>query len=274
MNPYIGINVACGRTVIEDCKIGSYLSAITIDQCLDTVRILNCSIGQYFETCLGISPYSNIDLWNMANGNCISVGRCDGLYVDNLACGGRNIALLFHDGAGSGLTCGYGKLSNIDIDTVNYGVSCFAANNSAGGYKFSNMDIGLYNTPASPSGVSFISLGTGGSQAPLITWMGGSVRGASTTGYKGMQIGAGVADISHVFNYNPVGVFGTPALPATGGGINNPFPVRCRVFMNGIGGIGLTGNVGIANPQFVTLGPGERIIVTYAGSPTWTWFGE
>jgi hypothetical protein len=66
--------------------------------------------------------------------------------------------------------CGYGTGSDIDLDTVNYGIVVTASNSP--GYKFTNVDIGSGN-----GGQAAVQLGTGGSMLPKIEINGGSQRG-------------------------------------------------------------------------------------------------
>lgn len=76
-----------------------------------------------------------------------------------------------------------------------------------------------------------------------------------------------------------------PAVPSSGSDAQNTFPFPVRVYVTGVGsGItayGITDAGGtlksftdtVAVGMFFVLGPGEKIRLTYTGSPTWSWFG-
>ena len=70
----------------------------------------------------------------------------------------------------------------------------------------------------------------------------------------------------------------TPAMPASGTALVNPFGVGCTVYLTGgtvsavaIGGAatGLT-----ATPASVRVPAGQSITLTYTAVPSWTWFGD
>jgi hypothetical protein len=72
--------------------------------------------------------------------------------------------------------CGYGAGSDIDLDTVQYGIVITASNTP--GYKFTNVDIG-----AAPGiGKAAVQVRGGGSMPPKIAINGGSQRGTWANG--------------------------------------------------------------------------------------------
>ena len=66
--------------------------------------------------------------------------------------------------------CGYGTGSNIDLDTMQFGIIVDASNTP--GYKFTNVDIG-----SGYGGQTAVQVGPSGSMPPKIEINGGSQRG-------------------------------------------------------------------------------------------------
>ena len=71
--------------------------------------------------------------------------------------------------------CGFGTLSDINFDTVQYGIIVSASNSA--GYEFANVIIGSGN-----GGQAALQLKGGGSLSPDVLIDGGSVRGLWASG--------------------------------------------------------------------------------------------
>ena len=97
----------------------------------------------------------------------------------------------------------------------------------------------------------------------------------------GENITAGVLNSSPTFvlkdnpGYNPVGVLGPPAVPATTVAYTNAYGVDAQVFIAGgtvtvikIGSF----TTGLTSGMFV-VPAGQTITITYSSVPTWTWYG-
>ena len=67
---------------------------------------------------------SPIDAWVTANGTAISVGRVDSLEISDILVFTRFIGMLLTDSPDQSQNprCSYGTGSNIDLDTVKYGI--------------------------------------------------------------------------------------------------------------------------------------------------------
>ena len=84
--------------------------------------------------------------------------------------------------------------------------------------------------------------------------------GTTTTGYVNME---------GLLSY-------TPAVPASGNTLTNPFPFRVLVSITGGTGVAAvaidTHNIAVVPPCLVPLGIGEQISIAYTTAPTWLWF--
>src|SRR5208282_3580290 len=142
-----------------------------IDHGYDHVTLRNLLNQVFWDVGGGPIP-SPIDTWVMANGIALVVGRVDSLEVNDFFLFMRytGILLTHSNDTSQNPTCGYGTGSDIDLDTVQYGIVVTASNNP--GYKFTNVDIG-----SGLGGETAVQVGTGGSLPPKIEINGGSQRG-------------------------------------------------------------------------------------------------
>jgi len=106
------------------------------------------------------------------------VGRMDSLEINDFFVFSRYAGMLLQDSSDKSQnpTCGYGAASDIDLDTVQYGIIVSAANSP--GYKFTNADLG----PAPGLGQAAVSLPGGGSLPPSVVINAGSTRGVWAQG--------------------------------------------------------------------------------------------
>ena len=178
---------------------------------------------------------------------------------------------------------GYGRLSNIDLDFVSYGIFAFSSNTSGGGYKITNMDIGGNGSGVGTPAQTTVYLAAGGINPASILWIGGSVRGNWASGSPRPTIADGQAIVYDVIGINNVGPVPTPVTPLSGVGLKNPYsiPVRIGIAASGFPvssveistdgtsyyGTGLSGS-----NLFYMLEPNEWIKLTYAGTVNWAWF--
>ena len=78
--------------------------------------------------------------------------------------------------------------------------------------------------------------------------------------------------------YNPAGVLGPPAVPASGTAFANPYGVDATVYLTGgtftaahqIGGA----SIGNSTATVLRVGAGQTVTLTYSAAPTWVWVGE
>src|SRR5437762_2587658 len=83
-------------------------------------------------------------------------------------------------------------------------------------------------------------------------------------------------EIRHNLGYNPVGVLGPPAIPASGATFNNPYGVDCTVFVAGgtVTAIAIGGaNTGLTSGAF-RVPASQSVTLMYSSAPSWTWFGD
>jgi hypothetical protein len=95
---------------------------------------------------------------------------------------------------------GYGSVTNVDIDTCNYGIR--ARSTDFPGFKFTNIDIGCgWSTPAAWG----VAQEPYGSAPPRVLINGGSIRGQWAGGLFQPFTGGGKLVVVNVFGYNPPG---------------------------------------------------------------------
>src|SRR6266581_2992567 len=97
-----------------------------------------------------------------------------------------------------------------------------------------------------------------------------ALNGASGSGFK----------IKNNTGYNPVGVLGPPAVPATGVAYTNAYGVDCTVYISLAGATISAISIGGSSTGETTAGAyrvaaGQTITIAYTvATPTWTWFGD
>jgi hypothetical protein len=176
-NAYNFLDIESGRFTVQDMFIGAFHNDINIDHAYDHVTLRNLNISVFWDV-VGIQVYPEpIDTWVLNNGTALVAGRMDSLELHEFFVFHRFTGMLFTDSSDTSQnpTCGYGTGSNIDLDTVQYGIVVTASNSP--GYKFTNADIG-----SGYGGQAAVQLRTGGSMLPKIEINGGSQRGIWTLG--------------------------------------------------------------------------------------------
>ena len=136
-------------------------------------------LNQVFWDVLENGQYPRpIDTWVLNNGTALVVDRSDSIEIHDFFVFSRFTGILLTDSTDTseGTTCGYGIGSDIDLDTVQYGIVITASNTP--GYKFTNVDIG-----AAPGlGQAAVQVRTGGPMLSKIEINGGSQRGTWALG--------------------------------------------------------------------------------------------
>ena len=170
-NAYDFLDIEVGRVLVQDLTVGAFHIGVNIDHAEDRVTLDDISHTVGWDG-LGSAGYpSPIDTWVGNNGIALVVGRADGLEVHNLALFTRFIGILLTDSPDQSQNprCGYGTGSDLDLDTVQYGIVVNASQSP--GYKFTITNIGSGN-----GGVAAVQVGTG-SLPPKIAIIGGEQRG-------------------------------------------------------------------------------------------------
>jgi Pectate lyase superfamily protein len=172
INAYDFLDIEVGRTLVHDMTIGAFHNSINIDHAYDHVTLRHLDIDVVWDI-VGPQVYPEpIDTWVMNNGTALVVNRMDSLEVSNFVVYSHFTGMRLTDSPDTSQNprCGYGTGSDIDLDTVQYGIVVTASNTP--GYKFTNVDIG-----SGYGGETAVQVGTGGSLPPKIEINGGSQRG-------------------------------------------------------------------------------------------------
>jgi hypothetical protein len=171
-NAYDFLDIESGRVMVFDLFIGAYHNDIHIDHAYGHVMLHNFNVSVTWDVWENVPVPSPIDAWVVANSTAISVGRVDSLEMSDIMVFTRFTGILLADSPDTTQSprCGYGTGSNIDLDTMQYGIVVNASNTP--GYKFTNVDIG-----SGYGGQTAVQVGSGGSMPPKIEINGGSQRG-------------------------------------------------------------------------------------------------
>jgi hypothetical protein len=177
-NAYNFLDIEIGRTMAQDLFIGALNTGVHIDHMYDRVTLRNLFNQVFWDVLEGAQYPRPIDTWVLNHGIGLVVDRADALEVHNFFVFSRFIGMMLTDSsdASQNPLCGYGAGSDIDLDTVQYGIVVTASNSP--GYLFTNVDIG-----AAPGlGQAAVQIRPGGSRTPLIVVNGGSQRGTWASG--------------------------------------------------------------------------------------------
>jgi len=171
-NAYNFLDIESGRVIAEDLFVGAFHNDINIDHAHGHVTLQNLNISVLWDIVENVPVPSPIDAWVSAYGTAFVAGHVDSLEVSNVLVFIRNTGMLLTDSpdTAQAVRCGYGTGSDIDLDTMQYGIVVTASNTP--GYKFTNVDIG-----SGYGGQTAVQVGTGGSMPPKIEINGGSQRG-------------------------------------------------------------------------------------------------
>jgi hypothetical protein len=176
-NAYNFLDIETGRTKAEDLFIGAFHTDINIDHAFDHVTLHNLNISVIWDIVENVPVPSPIDNWVTSNGTALVVGHVDSLELSDIMVFTRLTGILLTDSPdlSQNPRCGYGTGSDIDLDTMQYGIVITASNSP--GYKFTNVDIG-----SGFGGQAAVQVRPGGSLPPKIEINGGSQRGFWASG--------------------------------------------------------------------------------------------
>lgn len=196
-NAYNFLDIELGRVIARDLYIGAFNIGVNIDHTADFVTLYNLHNGVFWDEAEGVSYPTAIDSWVLNNGTALVVNRMDSLDVHDFFAFSRFAGMFLTDStdASQNPTCGYGKGSEIDLETVQYGVIVKASNSP--GYEFTNLVVA-----AAPGlGQAAVQLRAGGSIPPDVLVNGGSVRGSWALGPFPMPA-AGNLTTANVIGFN------------------------------------------------------------------------
>jgi hypothetical protein len=196
-NAYNFMDIEVGRFTAEHLFIGAYNYGIYIDHTEDFVTLQHLLQTVFWDVFEGAPYPTNIDNWVLQHGYALVMNRMDSLHVNHFLVFSRYAGFWFKDSPDTSLNfrAGYGSGSDIDLDTVQYGIIASATNQP--GFKFSNIDIG--SAPTLGKAAAFLS--AGGTNPPTILINGGSERGVWADGpFPTPQSGKLI--VSNVIGYN------------------------------------------------------------------------
>ena len=178
-NAYNFLDVELGRFMAQDLMIGAFNIGVNIDHTQDFVTLRNLHNGVFWDEVENSSYPTAIDNWVLNHGTALVVGRMDGLELHDFFVFSRFAGMLLTDSPDTSLNprCGNGRGSDIDLETVQYGIIAISAFPGIG-YKFTNVQVGA----AAGLGQAAVQLRTGGTNPPDILINGGSQRGSWALG--------------------------------------------------------------------------------------------
>ena len=170
-NAYDFLDIEVGRVMAQNLFIGAFHTGINIDHAQDHVTLRNILNQVFWDIVEGAPVPTQIDNWVTANGTGLVAGRVDSLEIHDFFVFVRFTGILLTDSSDQSQNprCGYGTGSDIDLDTVRYGIVVNASQSP--GYKFTNTNIGAYL-----GGLAAVQVGSG-SLPPKIAIIGGENRG-------------------------------------------------------------------------------------------------
>jgi Pectate lyase superfamily protein len=176
-NAYNFLDIESGRVLAQDLFIGAFNIGVNIDHAHDHVTLRNLEHSVFWDELPNVNYPSPIDTWVLNHGIALVVNRADSLEVHDFNVFTRLAGMLLTDSPDTTQNprSGYGTGSDINFDTVQYGIIATASN--APGYEFTNVIIGSGN-----GGQAAVQLRAGGSLPPDVLIDGGSVRGSWTLG--------------------------------------------------------------------------------------------
>jgi hypothetical protein len=177
-NAYNFLDIELGRVMAQELFIGAFNIGVNIDHTEDFVTLHNLHNGVFWDEVESASYPTTIDTWVLNHGTALVVGRMDALEVNSFYVFSRFAGLLLTDSPDTTILGpnGWGSLSDIDLETVQYGVIAIASEFQ--GYKFSNLQVA-----AAPGlGQAAVQLKAGGTNPPDVLINGGSVRGTWALG--------------------------------------------------------------------------------------------
>lgn len=177
-NAYDFLDIEVGRVSAQDLFIGAFNIGVNLDHTQDHVTLRNLLQTVFWDVLEGAAYPRPIDTWVLSHGIGLLVGRMDSVEIHDFFVFSRSVGMMLTDSTDTSQNppCGYGTGSDVDLDTVQYGILVTAANTP--GYKFTNVDIG-----AAPGiGQAAVQVRNGGSMPPKIEINGGSERGTWALG--------------------------------------------------------------------------------------------
>jgi hypothetical protein len=170
-NAYNFLDIESGRVLAQDLFIGAFNVGVNIDHAYDHVTLRNLLHDVLWDLLQNGSYPSPIDTWVQSHAIALVVNRADSLEVHDFNVFSLYAGMLLTDSPDTSQNprCGFGTGSDIDLDSMVYGIIVTAANSP--GYELTNVVVGTN------SGQAAVQLKAGGSMPPNVLINGGSERG-------------------------------------------------------------------------------------------------
>lgn len=171
-NAYNFLDIESGRVLAQDLYIGAFNIGVNIDHASDHVTLRHVFNQVFWDVMQNPSYPNTIDTWVQSHSIALVVNRADSLEIHDFKLFARYTGMLLTDSPDTTQNprCGFGTGSDIDLDTVQYGIIATASNTA--GYEFTNAVIG-----SGFGGQAAVQLRAGGSISPDLLVNGGSERG-------------------------------------------------------------------------------------------------
>lgn len=196
-NAYNFLDIESGRVIVQDLFIGAFNIGVNIDHAYDHVTLRNLLHQVYWDLVQTHNPSfpQPIDTWVQSHAIALVVNRVDGLEVHDFNVFAHSTGMLLTDSPDTSQNprCGYGTGSDIDLDSMSYGIIVTSSNSP--GFEFTNTVIGTN------SGEAAVQLKAGGTVAPNVLINGGSERGQWALGAF-PTAAAGNLTVVNVVGYN------------------------------------------------------------------------
>jgi hypothetical protein len=178
-NAYNFLDIELGRNIAQDLYIGAFNIGVNIDHTYDFTTLHNLHNGVFWDEVEGASYPTAIDTWVLNHGTALVVARMDALEIHDFFVFSRFTGMLLTSSPDTtipGCRCAWARASDIDLETVQYGIIADAS--VTFGFQFSNLQVA-----AAPGlGQAAVQLRGGGTAPPEVLINGGSVRGTWALG--------------------------------------------------------------------------------------------
>lgn len=178
-NAYNFLDIEAGRNMAQNLNIGAFNIGVNIDHTFDFVVLHNLRNGVFWDE-VENEPYPTaIDTWVLNHGTALVVNQMDALVMKNFFVFSRFVGIFLTyspDTSGPGIRTVWGTGSDIDLESVQYGIVADATNSP--GVEFTNVQM----TAAPGLGQAAVQLKAGGTNPPDVLINGGSVRGTWALG--------------------------------------------------------------------------------------------
>jgi hypothetical protein len=178
-NAYNFLDIELGRVMAKDLYIGAFNVGVYIDHTYDFVILNNLHHGVFWDEVESASYPQPIDNWVLNHGAALVVNQMDALVMHDFFVFSRFVGIILTsspDLSEPGIRTSWGTGSNIDLESVQFGIIADATNSP--GFEFTNVQA----EAAAGLGQAAVQLKVGATNPPDVIVNGGSVRGSWALG--------------------------------------------------------------------------------------------